>query len=345
MNKFSPMGGGSPEKENKKKIAIFAIAATAALIALLLVVLAVVGIVSAIKNKNSDDDGEGDGGVSTAYTTKEVSESEIHLGYLQLLDETSVQKTAAELVQIATLRPKNDSNKPIYYMDDMTNFYADEEALTAFNTMMTAYYKSLCDAAAAQEAETPADTNIDIVKALKPNVENFDPEYRLGTTFALHYYTEQKNDAGNLITAPINESIAEHKWIYENCAKYGFAVRYPATSQSAETGEGGQTTANGSYIFRYVGVAHATYMTQKKLSLDAYVDFLINNTKAGSKAITISGADGKKYQVYYAVREGENGEILVPSSYTYSYSGDNKEGFIVTVNSSERVAKKTAETN
>ena len=318
------MGNGSPNQQNKKKIIMLAIYATVILIVCLLAVFAVVSIVASIKDKKAAEEigGDNDGSVAgfEAYT---VEQDDLYNGYLLLLNEGSAQKTAEELTLIRDARPKNEEGDYLYYLQETGKYHADPTALAAFNEMVKAFY-----------AESK-DNNLFIRYALDPNAENYDVEFRLGTTFTLNYYNPAPN------TAPINATHELYKWFYENCAKYGFVARYPANEKETGTttaaDDAQNTTTNntsGSNVFRYVGVAHATYMKQKNLSLEAYIDLLKNTYASAGKRLRVSGADGQTYEVYDYASAGESTEIMVPSQHTYTVSGDGSSGYIVTVNRS-----------
>lgn len=121
------------------------------------------------------------------------------------------------------------------------------------------------------------------------------------------------------------ERLESDHWIYQNCHKYGYIVRYP----SAKTDKTG--VSDYTYCFRYVGIPHATYITENALCLEEYID-LLKTEYAGEKHLSVTDTDGKRYEIYYvAAGNGELTTIDVPSNYSYTISGDNVGGFIVTV--------------
>lgn len=61
------------------------------------------------------------------------------------------------------------------------------------------------------------------------------------------------------------DQTAEYQWLRENCANYGFVLRY-ASDKTAITGVEYQP-----YHFRYVGVEDAKVMTENNLCLEEYV--------------------------------------------------------------------------
>lgn len=69
----------------------------------------------------------------------------------------------------------------------------------------------------------------------------------------------------------LNEKFAEteaYTWLVENCADYGFILRYPKEKKSI-------TTINFEpWHYRYVGVEHAKYITENNLCLEEYIELL-----------------------------------------------------------------------
>lgn len=69
----------------------------------------------------------------------------------------------------------------------------------------------------------------------------------------------------------LNEKFAQTKaytWLRENCAEYGFILRYPKEKYNI-------TTINFEpWHYRYVGVEHAKYITENNLCLEEYVELL-----------------------------------------------------------------------
>lgn len=128
--------------------------------------------------------------------------------------------------------------------------------------------------------------------------------------------------------ANTKQPLESSHWILKNCYKYGFIVRYPDTKSEITGIDKGY-----EYCLRYVGVAHATYITNSGLCMEEYIELLQNNYSADNH-LKITGADGNSYEVYYvpASAGSELTTITVPSNYEYTISGDNDGGFIVTVN-------------
>ena len=121
------------------------------------------------------------------------------------------------------------------------------------------------------------------------------------------------------------------------CHEYGFIQRYP-------TYEGGKTGINNyEECFRYVGVAHATYIYNynkgksdvEKLCWEEYVEKLQNDHSFEKEHLTVdtNGDNVADYEIYYVKinDESRSAKIPVPVGMSYTVSGDNIGGVIVTV--------------
>jgi len=121
----------------------------------------------------------------------------------------------------------------------------------------------------------------------------------------------------------------EFDWLKAHCAEYGFVLRYDA-SKADITG-----VADEPNHLRYVGVPHATYMNKHNLCLEEYLELLRSSHKYEDTPLEINAGE-KDYLVYYVAANTTAGaftSIPVPpaSEGTYTISGDNMNGFIVTV--------------
>ncbi len=114
-----------------------------------------------------------------------------------------------------------------------------------------------------------------------------------------------------------------HSYIPQNCHKYGFIQRYPE-SKTVITG-----ITYEPWHYRYVGVPHSYYINSNGLCLEEYIDivksypFNINHLKIE--------AGGKNYEVYYVPATDGTTGMYVPADKAYEISGNNVDGFIVTV--------------
>ena len=143
-------------------------------------------------------------------------------------------------------------------------------------------------------------------------------DHILGTSLTLKTFNPSE---------PVNETIFKNDfaWIYENAYKFGFILRYPDHSKNLTGFDG-----NARVHLRYIGVEHATYIHQNNICFEEYLELLRNQHNSPDKALTIQTADAS-YLVYYIKYTGNPTSIPVPKNSTYTISGDNMNGFIVTV--------------
>lgn len=132
---------------------------------------------------------------------------------------------------------------------------------------------------------------------------------------------------------------AEYQWLEEHGAEYGFVFRYESNKFEIT----GMKEANH---LRYVGIPHATYMNESELCLEEYLKLLRENYNyANCDAPLEITAGEKEYIVYYVEATTANGATfttipLPPASEgTPVISGDNMNGFIVTVEKTAATAE------
>ncbi len=155
-------------------------------------------------------------------------------------------------------------------------------------------------------------------EALKYAARPGESEHHTGKAFDMSVY---KNGVNTYI-----EDEPDYVWIYENAHKYGFVLRYPE-SKAEITG-----IAYEAWHFRYVGVPHAYYMYSEGIVLEEYLELLKKQYAYDDVHLRIDCDDGNKYEIYYVpARKDGSAEIILPAGYEYSVSGNNMDGYIVTV--------------
>lgn len=125
------------------------------------------------------------------------------------------------------------------------------------------------------------------------------------------------------------DSTGDYDWIDQNCAKYGYILRY-TEEKTDVTGIQAE-----EWHYRYVGESHATYIMDNDLCMEEYITLLENYTS--DNHLKITNWDGEVYEVYYvpADTSADTTYVLVPSNQSYTISGNNVDGFIVTVDTGE----------
>ena len=121
---------------------------------------------------------------------------------------------------------------------------------------------------------------------------------------------------GRLLKAAISKYLAHRKEQKRGVKSTTLKVKDEKTGEDSRT-----------YTFRYVGVPHALYMQEHNLCLEEYIDRVHSYSADNPLEIT---ADGKTYQVFYVGIGGtKDVQVTIPSG-TYTASGDNISGYIVT---------------
>lgn len=143
-------------------------------------------------------------------------------------------------------------------------------------------------------------------------------EHHTGLAIDLKIYTHKK--------ATVDFNTAQQDWLIKNCAKYGFILRYDGAKVEITQ------ILHESWHFRYVGVPHAAYMTENNLCLEEYIELLRREYAYSEKPLEYTG-DGADYLIYYYPASTAESVtfVPVPASGEYTVSGNNVDGFIVTV--------------
>ncbi|MDD6270041.1 MAG: M15 family metallopeptidase [Oscillospiraceae bacterium] len=130
-------------------------------------------------------------------------------------------------------------------------------------------------------------------------------------------------------TAGDYDGTGDYEWIDEHCADYGFILRYPA-DKTEITG-----IQHESWHYRYIGRPHAYYIMQSGICYEEYIEELKEHDV--ENPLEIVDSDGKAYQVYYVPAEMDRTVTYVPlvSDKPYTISGNNADGFIVTIDLEE----------
>lgn len=136
----------------------------------------------------------------------------------------------------------------------------------------------------------------------------------------------------NADSYPAYDGTGDFKWITTNAAKYGIITRYTEEKKSL-TGIEAEP-----WHLRYVGVPHAEIMVEKNLCLEEYEDFLKGYSY--DKPLMYTSSSNIKYGIYFVSAGKEKTNIQVPldendQQYSYEISGNNVDGFIITVNLGE----------
>lgn len=314
--------GGTRQEQKKKLIMVYAIVATLFVLVAAIITLCVTSLALSSKDTNNDasvesnDEEENEySGIPSGYIEKTFESSQLHSGNLIVVNESYPLSAASQnshiMLQSYPDRPKTPQGSNSYTVEDK-NSKGDPTAVEALNVMLGDYY------------DNNADDNIIVGKAYYDGIES-SSVYATGLAFKLTYFVDYAKDKN--LKASIY-GINKYNWIYENAYRYGFVTM--------GAGEGDEN-AN---VFRYVGVAHATAMKQKKIdTFDNYLAYLKSGTSV-SKALTVATDEGKMRIYYCAANEA----AYVSENYAYTVSGNNCDGYIITVNTSVKADSSAQQT-
>ncbi len=293
---------GNTQNEKKRNL-VRAIYVTVASILLITVVLALALVFPADK---PDDTTPND---SHQSETVHYAFSDTKSGSLLVVNKKSsaydfTLNPESNLKKMSDSLPSADGSS--LYTLQKEGMLANAEALSALNEMIKDFYDAADNKEAAKKLSIrTAYRSYEAQNALS-SVPAGHSDFHTGMLFEL--------TVGDTVTSISTDST--FNWIYENAHNYGFIERYPESKFSI-TG-----VSDFDNAFRFVGTPHSTYIKEKGISLEEYVDLIKNS----DKPISVSG-----YKVFYVKAETDKETDITFSSRYYSVSGDNNGGFIVTI--------------
>ncbi len=262
----------------------------------------------------------------TVYENVSVSNEDVHAGDLILVntDTAYVEENPTEIVSIYDHKTDN-------YHVSGTETSLRQPALDALNQMLDAFYV----ATGHQDMIV-----ISGYRTTQQQQELYDADLaetgeQTSTRVALPGHSEHESGYAldfSLYTDGVQydyDGTGEYAWINENCAHYGYVLRYAEDKQET-TGIQAEP-----WHYRYVGQPHATYMMENNVCLEEYLTLLKNYT--ADEPLSITNWDGEIYQVYYVATDTSTDStyVMVPPDAKYTISGNNSVGFIVTVDTGE----------
>jgi D-alanyl-D-alanine carboxypeptidase len=321
LNKF--------DRQKLQKITLLVIAALTLIALVLLLVIIIASVEGGSPNNNINDPAETfeeptiEPTEDLIFTTASVTDAQLSRGSLLLVNSNHKYDIPADLnlVNCYDYRQQNKGEASESYnlidrsprleanaMEHAHNMLMDLGNATGNHSIMiSSAFRTYEDQAGKEIAQGHSD-------------------HHTGLLLSLTVY----GGANPYLSHESNEALSN--WLNDNAHKYGFVVRYPENKVES-TGVSDYTNA-----FRYVGVAHSTYMKEHDLSLEEYVAYLKENTSP-DKCLKLTAADGNNYAIYY-VSCASGSEIKVPeqtanpngsTSNPYTVSGTNEGGVIITV--------------
>lgn len=247
------------------------------------------------------------------FVTQSVEYTQVNNGDLVLVNTLYPYKFQEGDTNIVTLY----NNRNDYYGTSDNVISLDMNTISQINAMMSDYF------AATGNMDFHVIGGYRDINTQNDKYNNGKSRFQGGYS---DYHTGRSFDVGIFPKGQSSNYYKEegiYAWLGQNAANYGFILRYPQ-GKEAVTGEDGRT-----YTFRYVGVPHAVYMKANNLCLEEYIEQIKQYTT--NNPLQVSGG-GHDYQVYYvAAVPNSVTDVPVPSSAPFSISGNNTDGFIVTV--------------
>jgi D-alanyl-D-alanine carboxypeptidase len=127
------------------------------------------------------------------------------------------------------------------------------------------------------------------------------------------------------------DGTGDYAYIDRICKSFGYILRYTADKTNITKIE------YEPWHYRYVGVPHASYITDNRLVLEEYIAILeeLYNFSNGDLLET-TAPDGVVYGIYYYDMENLGFNVPVPSDKEYSISGTNTGGVVITFDTGKR---------
>lgn len=220
-----------------------------------------------------------------------------------------------------------NKNKSYKVRDTLVSF--DKTALSYFNDMMTAFdeetgkHDILVNSSYRTYEEQEEIYQIKVDQYSEEYASMFVAmpgysEHHTGLAVDLTIYTDEYES----MTFTDNSEYTD--WMTENAHRFGFILRYP--SDKTEITKIGYE----DWHYRYIGKPHAYYISSNDLCLEEYIELLRGFTFEG-KHLKITDDEGKAWEVYFVPAVSETTEVPVPKYTPYEISGNNVDGFIVTM--------------
>lgn len=251
------------------------------------------------------------------YELRQMSEEDIHKGTLILVNKNYAYTFPEDLELISMYDIMNES-----YDVSGTDVRMDQVAAQPLCDMLTDFYQHtgldtiniLCGYRTKEESQALFDASVE------ENGLDHAQRFVMLPGYSEHH-SALSTDLGLIVDGYSEDYTGdgEYAWINQNCQTYGFIVRYPDAKKEITQID------YEPWHFRYLGVPNATAVVNEGLCLEEYIEFIKGYTADGPH-YQVTTADGA-YEIYYAAGT----EVYVPIDREYEISGNNIDGFIITV--------------
>lgn len=258
------------------------------------------------------------------YTYVTKTQADIYKGYQILINGDYAYDFEAAPAMATLFANKNG----VFKVNNTTDSL-EKTALAAFVEMMKAFSMETGNS---DIIVTSADRSVETQKSIwDSRVNTYGEEYaRLyvaepghsehhsGLALDLAIYTDDGK------TYKFDEKPEYSEWLTANSYRFGFVERYRADKTDITK------IAYENWHYRYIGIPHAYYMTENNLCLEEYIEY-VRTLTFGEKSVLITNDEGMAWEVYFVPAGEGQTDVPVPVSGAYEISGNNIDGFIVTV--------------
>ncbi len=256
----------------------------------------------------------------TIYQNEEHPNIEMYNGSLMLVNrDEPFRGTDEDLVSLYETRLESDSHS-FSVRDGLLQ--VRQEVADQLILMFDAFYEATFDDnILVQSGHRTKEHQQELYDSAELDEEGNNPvakpgysEHQTGYCVDLSVLGEEEYDGSGV-----------YAWINEHCAEYGFVLRYAENKTDVTKME------YEPWHYRYVGTPHAQYMTENGLCLEEYAELLKEYPYEGEHLV-MADHEGTMFEVYYvaAAVDFNTTMVPVPASTSYTVSGNNADGFIVT---------------
>ncbi|MBO5227328.1 MAG: M15 family metallopeptidase [Ruminococcus sp.] len=257
------------------------------------------------------------------YESVAVKNDEIYKGELILVNSSYPFQSAAD----ANITPLFEKKTDSYSVSGM-HISMQEEAIPYLNSMLDDFYSAtahndilIVDGyRTLEEQQALYDADLELTGlttstlVAKPGHSEHETGYALDFSLFFPDGTSGEYDG-----------TGDYDWIDQHCSDYGYILRYPEDKTELTD------IQYESWHYRYVGRPHAYYIMQSGICLEEYISEL--NEYSVDAPMEIIDSNGAAYEVYFVPADTDSDVTHIPvkPDADYSVSGNNIDGFIVTI--------------
>jgi len=256
--------------------------------------------------------------IDPGFVTVNMNEADISSGYLVLVNHNH-EYEIPELPGLVIITQAKAKTVPFRVLGE--NYYLRESVIEPLNEMMGDYisekgYNTVAVISGFRSLEAQQ-------RALDQSIARFGRDEALRRT-AIPGHSEHHTGiavdfgiySGGSTSTFTGDGITS--WFRQNSYRYGFILRYPQDKTRITN------TMYEPWHFRYVGIPHSYIMYQNNWCLEEYIEHLRGYT---FEEPFVAECEGVEYRIYIT----EDTAVPVPYDTLFDISGNNIDGFIVTV--------------